>query len=77
VIGMMREGFPDIQWTLEEMVAEGETVAASFTMRGRHALLRPLVSLVRAGRASNTRETKVSCKLGCERLSQIIFAWIS
>jgi predicted ester cyclase len=24
IIGMMRGGFPDIQWTLEEMVAEGE-----------------------------------------------------
>src|SRR5271165_2199972 len=34
IIAMMRGGFPDIQWTLEEMVAEGEKVAARFTMRG-------------------------------------------
>ena len=36
IIGMMREGFPDIQWTLEEMIAEGDMVAARFTMRGTH-----------------------------------------
>ena len=33
---MMRSGFPDIQWTLEEMIAEGDKVAARFTMRGTH-----------------------------------------
>jgi predicted ester cyclase len=33
---MMRGGFPDIQWTLEEMVAEGDKVAARFIMRGTH-----------------------------------------
>jgi steroid delta-isomerase-like uncharacterized protein len=37
VIGMMRSGFPDVQWTLEEMIGEGDTVAARFTMRGTHA----------------------------------------
>ena len=36
IIGMMRGGFPDIQWTLEEMIAEGDNVAARFTMRGTH-----------------------------------------
>src|SRR6266581_4034326 len=36
VIGMMRGGFPDIQWTLEELIAEGNKVAARFTMRGTH-----------------------------------------
>jgi steroid delta-isomerase-like uncharacterized protein len=34
IIGMMRGGFPDIQWTLEEMISEGDKVAARFTMRG-------------------------------------------
>jgi predicted ester cyclase len=33
IIGMMRGGFPDIQWTLEEMIAEGDKIAARFTMR--------------------------------------------
>ncbi len=36
IIGMMREGFPDIRWTLEEAVSEGDKVAARFTMRGTH-----------------------------------------
>jgi len=36
IIGMMRSGFPDIEWTLEEMIAEGDKVAARFTMRGTH-----------------------------------------
>ena len=36
VIGMMRRGFPDIQWTLEETIAEGDRIAARFTMRGTH-----------------------------------------
>jgi steroid delta-isomerase-like uncharacterized protein len=36
IIGMMRAGFPDIQWALEEMIAEDDKVAARFTMRGTH-----------------------------------------
>jgi steroid delta-isomerase-like uncharacterized protein len=36
IIGMMRGGFPDIQWTLEETICEGDKVAARFTMRGTH-----------------------------------------
>jgi hypothetical protein len=36
IIRMMRGGFPDIHWTLEEMVAEGDKVAARFIMRGAH-----------------------------------------
>jgi len=36
IIGMMRSGFPDIQWTPEDIVAEGDKVAARFIMRGTH-----------------------------------------
>jgi steroid delta-isomerase-like uncharacterized protein len=36
IIGMMCQGFPDIQWTLEEMVSEEDKIAARFTMRGTH-----------------------------------------
>jgi steroid delta-isomerase-like uncharacterized protein len=36
IIAMMRAGFPDVQWTLEELIVEGDRVAARFTMRGTH-----------------------------------------
>jgi len=36
IIGMMRGGFSDVQWTLEETIAEGDRIAARFTMRGTH-----------------------------------------
>jgi steroid delta-isomerase-like uncharacterized protein len=36
IINMMRSGFPDIQWTLEETIAEGDNVVARYTMRGTH-----------------------------------------
>lgn len=35
-INVMRGGFPDVQWTLEELVVEGEKIAARYTMRGTH-----------------------------------------
>ncbi|MFV5701982.1 ester cyclase [Flavobacterium sp. XS2P12] len=36
IINMMRSGFPDIQWALEDIVAESDKVAARFIMRGTH-----------------------------------------
>lgn len=36
IVGMMRSGFSDIQWSLEETIMEGDKVAARFTMRGTH-----------------------------------------
>jgi steroid delta-isomerase-like uncharacterized protein len=36
IIAMMRSGFPDIQWKLEELIAEDDNVAARFTMHGTH-----------------------------------------
>ncbi len=35
-VEMMREGFPDVQWTLEDLVVENDQVAARYTMRGTH-----------------------------------------
>jgi steroid delta-isomerase-like uncharacterized protein len=36
ILGVMRSGFPDVQWTLEEMIAENDMIAARFIMRGTH-----------------------------------------
>ncbi len=36
IIYMMRSGFPDIQWTPDDMVAENDRIAARFSMRGTH-----------------------------------------
>lgn len=36
IVGMMRAGFPDIQWTVEELISESDKIAARFTMRGTH-----------------------------------------
>lgn len=36
IIEMMRGGFPDLRWTLEETIAEGDRIAARFTLRGTH-----------------------------------------
>jgi len=36
IIAMMRSGFSSVKWQIEDMVAENETIAARFTMRGTH-----------------------------------------
>jgi steroid delta-isomerase-like uncharacterized protein len=36
IIGMMRSGFPDIQWSLQDKVVEDNKVAARFIMTGTH-----------------------------------------
>ncbi len=35
-ISSMLTGFPDLHWTLDEQVAEGEKVVSRFTMTGTH-----------------------------------------
>jgi steroid delta-isomerase-like uncharacterized protein len=36
LLAILRTGFPDIHWTLEETITEGDRIAARFTMRGTH-----------------------------------------
>ncbi|EDU43234.1 SnoaL-domain-containing protein [Pyrenophora tritici-repentis] len=36
ILGMMRAAFPDIQWTLQETICEGDKVVARFETKGTH-----------------------------------------
>ena len=36
IIGQIRTGFPDINWVVDEMVAEAEKVCSRFTWSGTH-----------------------------------------
>lgn len=36
IINMMRSGLPDVQWSVDEMIAENNTVAIRFTLTATH-----------------------------------------
>jgi steroid delta-isomerase-like uncharacterized protein len=36
ILGMMRGAFPDINWTLQETICEGDKIVARFETRGTH-----------------------------------------
>jgi steroid delta-isomerase-like uncharacterized protein len=36
ILGMMRSAFPDINWTLQETITEGDKIVARFETRGTH-----------------------------------------
>lgn len=36
ILEVMRGAFPDVQWSLEQLVVEGDQVAARFELRGTH-----------------------------------------
>jgi predicted ester cyclase len=46
---MLRTAFPDLRFTIEEVVAEGDTVAARVTLSGTH--LGPFLSMAPTGRS--------------------------
>jgi steroid delta-isomerase-like uncharacterized protein len=49
LLATLRGGFPDIQWALEDIVAEDDKVAARFTMWGTHR--RPFFGIPPTGTA--------------------------
>ena len=54
VVSMMRESFPDVQWKLEEMVADEGTVAVRWTCSGTFTGPRPFAGVEPNGRAFST-----------------------
>jgi predicted ester cyclase len=53
-IAAYRAAFPDLEWTIEQMVAEGEWVAVRLTPRGTH--LGPLSSIPPTGKRVAMKE---------------------
>ena len=51
-VTMLRTAFPDLHYTIEEVVVEGETIAARWTARGTHQgmLQGPMGSIPASGR---------------------------
>ena len=49
VVTMLRSAFPDLHFTIEELVAEGDTVVGRVTMSGTH--LGPFMGMAPTGRS--------------------------
>jgi steroid delta-isomerase-like uncharacterized protein len=53
-MAIYRTAFPDLEWVIEQLVAEGEWVAARLTLRGTH--LGPLGGIPPSGRSVTLNE---------------------
>jgi predicted ester cyclase len=54
VVTMMRKSFPDVQWKLEDMVADANTVAVQWTCSGTFTGAQPFAGVQPNGRRFST-----------------------
>ena len=54
VVTMMRKSFPDVQWKLEDMVADANTVAVQWTCSGTFTGTQPFAGVQPNGRRFST-----------------------
>ena len=71
-VAKMRAAFPDLEYTIEDMVAEGDKVAASIVMRGTH--LGEFMGIPATGKRVTVRGMGIDTfAAGQCKLSQILF----
>jgi len=58
VVRMLRTAFPDLHFTIEELVAEGDTVVGRVTMSGTHQ--GPLMGIAATGRSSRQAQAHLA-----------------
>lgn len=56
---MLRTAFPDLHFTIEDLVAEGDTVAGRLTMSGTHE--EPLMGIAPTGRSLRQDHMHIVC----------------
>lgn len=69
-IQTLRQGFPDIQWTIEDLVAAGDRVAVRWTWQGTHT------NPFRGFPATNKKVTDKAIAIYQFRDNKVIQAWI-
>lgn len=66
----LRQGFPDIQWTVEDLVAEGDKVTVRWSWQGTHS--NTFMGIPPTGKALNNHAIAIYQL----RDNQVIHAWL-
>ena len=78
IVSMYRAGFPDLQFTVEDMVAEGDRVVTRWSASGTHTgELRGIAPYVRGIPPTNKRVTVTGITISHIANGQIVESWSS